>query len=319
MPRLVSERRRVIATGICAAAACALTLLAACDSGGSKTDSGPPALPPGMLPPRTTNADATPPPVPYSAATPRFVFRASRVLPHDTAAFTEGLLIHDERLLESTGLEGHSDLREVDPVSGRVLHRTALAPSLFGEGIAVVGPRLYQLTWQSGRGYVRDVASLTPVDSFSFTGEGWGLTSDGALLYMSDGTDHVRVVEPAGFTTIRTIAITEAGQPVWMVNELEWVRGELWANIYRTDLIARIDPNTGRVVGWIDVGQLLTPQERQEVSARGGLANGIAFDTARSRMYVTGKMWPHTFEASLAALTAADTTRSALQGRHQAH
>lgn len=278
-------------------------LLVACESGETKADSGPVALPAGMRLPHTTNADATPPPIPYSASTPRVVFRASRVVPHDTAAFTEGLLVHDGRLFESTGLEGHSHVRQVDPSSGRVLRRIALSPSLFGEGIAVIGPRLYQLTWQSGRGYVYAVATLAPVDSFSFAGEGWGLTSDGVLLYMSDGTDHVRVIDPAGFKTVRTVAITEAGQPVWMVNELEWVRGELWANIYRTNLIARIDPSTGRVLGWIDVGQLLTPSEQREVSARSGLPNGIAFDSVQSRIYVTGKMWPHVFEASLAALT----------------
>ncbi|HEV2641651.1 MAG TPA: glutaminyl-peptide cyclotransferase [Candidatus Elarobacter sp.] len=281
-------------------------LLTACDSGESKADSGPPALPLGMGLPRTTNADATPPRIPYSASTPRIVFHVSRVFPHDTSAFTEGLLVHAGRVLESTGLEGHSEIRDMDPSSGRVLRRTALAPTLFGEGIAVVGPRLYQLTWQSGRGYVYDVATLAPVDSFSFSGEGWGLTSDGALLYMSDGTDRVKVVDPADFRTVRTIAVTEAGQPVWMVNELEWVRGELWANIYRTDLIARIDPGTGRVLGWIDVGLLLTPAEQQGVSARSGLANGIAFDSVRSRIYVTGKMWPHAFEANLGSLTPVD-------------
>lgn len=306
MPTIPFGCRRPLAAALAwVAASIGLTLVSGCGSGESRSDSAPLALPAGMIPRHTTNADATPPAIPYSASTPRVVFHASAVIPHDTAAFTEGLLVHGGHLLESTGLEGHSDVREVDPVSGRVLQRVALSPTLFGEGIAVVGARLFQLTWQSGRGYVRDVTTLAPVDSFTFTGEGWGLTSDGTLLYMSDGTDHVKVVDPTGFRTVRTIAITEAGQPVWMVNELEWIRGELWANIYRTNFIARIDPGTGHVLGWIDVGQLLTPAEQEGVNARSGLANGIAFDSTRSRVFVTGKMWPHVFEASLAALTSA--------------
>jgi glutaminyl-peptide cyclotransferase len=255
-----------------------------------------------MLTPRGTNADAVPPRVPYDPSTPRVAFRPTKAWPHDTAAFTEGLLVQDGHLLESTGLEGRSEVRDVDRATGRVRRRATLPPTLFGEGIAVVGDRLYQLTWRNGHGYVYDAATFAPVDSFPFSGEGWGLTTDGTRLYMSDGTSHVKVIAPAGFQTVRTFQVLEAGRPVWMLNELEWVRGELWANVYQTDLIARIDPGTGTVVGWVDVGHLLTAAERRAVGERGGMANGIAVDTIRKRVLVTGKMWPKVFETDLRVL-----------------
>jgi glutamine cyclotransferase len=190
-------------------------------------------------------------------------------------------------------VEGRSDVREVDRVSGRVLRRTNLEGAEFGEGIAIVGERLFQLTWKSGRGRVYDARTLAPLDSFSYEGEGWGLASDGRVLYLSDGTSRLRVIEPDGFRVQRTIRVTEAGQPVYMLNELEWVRGELWANVYETDLIARIDPLTGKVLGWIDLGRLLSKQEKSRISARGGVANGIAFDSTSGRVLVTGKYWPY--------------------------
>lgn len=168
--------------------------------------------------------------------------RATTSFPHDTAAFTQGLVLERGRLLESTGLEGQSEVREVDIASGRPGRRVPLRGALFGEGIAAMRGRLYQLTWQTRRGFVSDAASLEPLDSFSFTGEGWGSASDGGQLYMSDGSDRIAVITPDEFRSVRTIAVTEAGRPVWMLNELEWIRGELWANVYQTDLIARIDP-----------------------------------------------------------------------------
>ena len=273
----------------------------------------PPAINGAALAPKRTNADATPPAIPFDSSTPRFVARASRAFPHDTSAFTEGLLVHAGHLLESTGLEGHSEIREVNAATGAVLRRVSLRGTLFGEGIAVVQHRLFQLTWQTGRGYVYDATSLAPLDSFSYAGEGWGLTSDGGQLYMSDGSDRIRVIAPDGFQLLRTIAVTEAGRPVWMLNELEWVRGELWANVYQTDLIARIDPGTGRMHGWIDLGQLQPPAERQALAARGGAANGIAVDTIRNRVLITGKLWPRVFEFEIPA-PLHHTTASRSQG-----
>jgi glutamine cyclotransferase len=284
-------------------------LLGACGTG---SDDGERARAPALLPTLRapgTNADAVPPAVPYDSATPRQIARAVASWPHDTAAFTQGLVIVAGRLMEGTGVEGRSEVREVDRATGRVRRRVALSRPMFGEGIAVIGPRLFQLTWKDGRGYVYDATTLAPVDSFSYIGEGWGLAGDGRRLYLSDGTSHIRVIDPNGFRVERTFQVQEANRPVWMLNELEWVRGELWANVYQTTLIARIDPITGRVVGWLDVGGLLTPAERQAVADRGGVANGIAFDSVRQRLLVTGKLWPRIFEVDVRELDRAAAVR----------
>ena len=249
-----------------------------------------------------TQADARPPAIPFDTATPRVSPHVIRSWPHDTAAYTQGLAIYRGRLLESTGLLGKSEVRDVDATTGSVRRKVALPTNEFGEGITVVGDRLYQLTWRGGRGHIYDPTTLTPVDSFTYAGEGWGLTTDGHLLYMSDGTSRIRVVDPTGFRELRTIQVRERDSTVWMLNELEWVRGELWANVYETDLIARIDPTTGRVAGWIDLGNLLTAAERQDVTTRGGVANGIAFDSVRNRVYVTGKLWPRMFEIDVGSV-----------------
>jgi len=278
--------------------------LAAC--GGNDGDSSAaqtPALPPGMQTVAQTQADARPPAIPFDTATPRVSPRVIRSWPHDTAAYTQGLAIYRGQLLESTGLLGRSEVRDVDITTGSVRRRVALPANEFGEGITAVGDRLYQLTWRGGRGHVYNPATLAPIDSFTYAGEGWGLTTDSRLLYMSDGTSRIRVVDPTGFHELRTMQVRERDSTVWMLNELEWVRGELWANVYETDLIARIDPTTGRVVGWIDLGNLLTAAERQEVTTRGGVANGIAFDSVRNRVYVTGKLWPRLFEIDVGSVT----------------
>jgi glutaminyl-peptide cyclotransferase len=274
--------------------------VAACN--GDADDNGasrPPALPPGMQPPLRTNADARPPSVPFDTTTPRVSARVIRSWPHDTAAYTQGLAMYRGHLLESTGRLALSDVRDVDLTTGSVRRRVGLAATEFGEGITVLGDRLYQLTWQGGRGHVYNANTLTPIDTFTYAGEGWGLATDGRMLYMSDGTSRIRVLDPTGFHELRTIQVREADSTVWMLNELEWVRGELWANVYQTDFIARIDPATGRVVGWIDVGNLLTAAQRQDVAKRGGVANGIAFDSVRNRLFLTGKLWPRLFEVDV--------------------
>ena len=266
--------------------------------------------------PTRTNADATPPPIPYDPATPRVSARAVASWPHDSVAYTQGLIVRDGQLFESTGLEGHSDLREVERNTGRVLRRVALSPRMFGEGIAVLGTRLYQLTWKHGRAYVYDAKKLALLDSVTYEGEGWGLAADGQRLYLSDGTSTIRVIDTAGFRVERTFQVREAGRPVWMLNELEWVGRELWANVYQTDLVARIDPVSGSVLGWVDLANLLTAAERQSVRARGGVANGIALDSARGRVLVTGKLWPRIFELRLdSALGSEATTSRATRAR----
>jgi glutaminyl-peptide cyclotransferase len=255
-----------------------------------------------MQPPEQTNADARPPAVPFDTTTPRVSPHVIRSWPHDAAAYTQGLATYGGHLIESTGRLAQSDVREVDITTGAVHRRAALPATEFGEGIAVVGNRLYQLTWRGGRGHVYDANTLAPIDSFTYAGEGWGLATDGRMLYMSDGTSRIRVLDPTGFHELRTIQVREADSSVWMLNELEWVRGELWANVYQTDFIARIDPATGHVTGWIDVGILLTAAQRQDVVTRGGVANGIAFDSVRNRLFLTGKLWPRLFEVDVAII-----------------
>ncbi|HYW30075.1 MAG TPA: glutaminyl-peptide cyclotransferase [Gemmatimonas sp.] len=268
------------------------------DSAGGTGDSSVVALPPGMLPPPRTNADAAPPAVPFSAATPNMKLSATASWPHDTLAYTQGLVVTGTRLLESTGIEGRSDVREVQRTTGATVQRTPLPARQFGEGIALAGDRVYQLTWRGGQGHVYDAATLARVDSFTYSGEGWGLASDGTRLFLSDGTSRVRVIDPSGFRETRTINVTEAGRAVPMLNELEMVRGELWANVYQTDLIARIDTASGAVTGWVDVSGLLSVRERADVMRRGGVANGIAYDAKRGVLLLTGKLWPKLFEVS---------------------
>jgi glutaminyl-peptide cyclotransferase len=280
----------------------ALCLAACSGDANDGSDNQPPALPPGMQPPSRTNADARPPAIPFDTTTPRVSAHVIRSWPHDTAAYTQGLAIYRGHLLESTGRLAQSDVREVDVTTGAVRRRVPLPATEFGEGIAVVGNRLYQLTWQGGRGHVYDANTLTPIDSFSYAGEGWGLATDGRMLYLSDGTSRIRVLDPTGFHELRTIQVREADSTVWMLNELEWVRGELWANVYQTDFIARIDPATGRVTGWINVGNLLTAAQHQDVARRGGVANGIAFDSVRNRLFLTGKLWPRLFEVDVPSI-----------------
>jgi len=263
-----------------------------------------------MLPPPTTNADARPPAVPFDSATPRVMARTVRSWPHDTGAYTQGLLLYRGRLLESVGGEGRSDVREVIRETGAVRKRTPLPAADFGEGMAELGDSLYQLTWRGGHGYIYLITgTLARADSFTYAGEGWGLTSDRRRLYLSDGTSQLRVIDPNGFRVERTFQVREAGHPVWMLNELEWVEGELWANIYKTDLIARIDPGTGAVLGWLDVSGLLSSEERRNVVERGGTANGVAFDPSRGTVLVTGKLWPRLFEVEVPRLLAPHSVR----------
>ena len=288
----------MIGARLVAVASALVGVIASCggpDDTEARAGSARPAILPAFVQERN-NAQASIPDVPFSPETPRWIARATRRWPHDSLAYTQGLLARDGVLLESTGLEGHSDLRAVDRASGRMLRRAMLPDSEFGEGIASIGDRVYQLTWQSGRGRVYDARTLAIVDSFAYDGEGWGLATDDSLLYMTDGTSGVRVIDPNGFRVVRRIRVTEAGKGVHMLNELEWVRGELWANVYETTLVARIDPATGRVVGWVDLMKLLPEAQLDRLKDRGGVANGIAYDRATGGVLVTGKYWPYVFQ-----------------------
>jgi glutamine cyclotransferase len=214
-------------------------------------------------------------------------------LPHDTTAFTEGLLFHGGAFYESTGRNGESVMRKEDASTGRVQRQAKLDSAYFGEGLTLLGDRLYQLTWQTHVGFVYDTATFKQLRSFPIESEGWGMTTDGTSLVMSDGTSTIRFVDPARFTTTRTIDVRDGSEYVVNVNELEWIKGEIWANVWKTNRIARVDPATGRVKQWLDLDGLLPPGS---VTSPEAVLNGIAYDSEHDRVYVTGKLWPKIFQ-----------------------
>ena len=219
-------------------------------------------------------------------------YEVVRTFPHDPGAFTQGLVYRDGFFYEGTGLNGQSSIRRVALETGEVLQIRRIEDRYFGEGIALVGDQLVQLTWQSGIGFVYDRQTFAPVRSFTYRGEGWGLTYDGTRLIMSDGTPTLRFLDPKTFAVIGRLAVRDGNRPVDDLNELEVVRGEIFANVWGTDRIARISPKTGAVRGWIDLAGLLPPAE----AAGTDVLNGIAYDAAGDRLFVTGKLWPRLFE-----------------------
>jgi glutamine cyclotransferase len=241
----------------------------------------------------TTNLLAQVPAVPPpSSKAPIDTYRVVRSFPHDSEAFTQGLEFVDGFLYEGTGLNGRSSIRKVSLDTGDVVQRRAVGAEHFGEGITIWEGKLFELTWQSQVALVYDRRTFEPIGSFSYKGEGWGLTHDASSLIMSDGTASLRFLDPGTFRERRRITVTDAGVPVKDLNELEFVKGEVWANIWTTDFIARIDPASGKVTGWIDLRGLLPARER----AGDAVLNGIAYDAAADRLFVTGKLWPRLFE-----------------------
>ena len=231
------------------------------------------------------------------AAVPVYTFVVKNTYPHDPQAFTQGLFFKDGFLYESTGMQGRSSLRKVELTTGRVLQKQALAPELFGEGIAEVDGAIVGLTWTSQIGLVFDAKTFKEKKRFSYTGEGWGLASGGQYAYMSDGTASIRVLDRK-LKEVRRFDVTVDGAPLTRLNELEWVEGQLFANVWGTDMIARIDPASGKVVGWIVLTKLLEPAQRGTNSVDAVL-NGIAYDSKQKRLFVTGKLWPKLFEIEL--------------------
>jgi glutamine cyclotransferase len=223
---------------------------------------------------------------------PVYGYRIVNAYPHDPDAFTQGLLYHDGRLYEGTGLHGASSLRKVELNTGKVLKRQDLPEKYFGEGIAFCGNRLIQLTYQSRIGFIYDL-DLRQVGSFNYPTEGWGLTCDGENLILSDGTATLRWLDAKTFRMVKQITVTDQGRPVGHLNELEFVKGEIFANIWPTDTIARISPDTGKVTGWIDLGGLL---QQFYPATPVDVLNGIAYDAQGDRLFVTGKLWPKLFE-----------------------
>jgi len=226
--------------------------------------------------------------------TPVYTYRVIAVYPHDATAFTQGLVFTGGVLYEGTGWYGASSLRRVELTTGAVLQQRNLGSQYFGEGIAVVSDTIYQLTWQNNVAFTYNRATFTPLGAFTYTTEGWGLAYDGQRLIMSDGSATLFFRDPATFEVVSQTQVTDAGLPVTMLNELEYINGEVWANVWMTDRIARIDPATGRVTGWIDLTGLITPHPR--LSDSNAVLNGIAWDETEGRLFVTGKRWPALFE-----------------------
>ena len=220
-------------------------------------------------------------------------YRIVHTYAHDPSAYTQGLVYIDGHLYESTGLNGHSSLRMDDLETGRVLQSAPVPEQYFAEGLAAWGSTLVQLTWQSHIAFVYDRFSFRLLRTLHYDCDGWGLTADGKNLILSDGTAEIRFFDPATFREVRHIDVKDHGQPVTQLNELEYVHGQIYANVWHTDRIVRISPATGQVLGWIDLAGLLAPGEVSDPEA---VLNGIAYDAVHDRLFVTGKLWPKLFE-----------------------
>lgn len=216
--------------------------------------------------------------------------------PHDTRSYTQGFVYHNGYFYESTGNYGRSFLKKIDIKSGKVIQEKKLGDEYFGEGMAIVGNRIYQLTWRNRTGFIYDLASFKEIGKFSYTGEGWGLATDGKMLYKSDGSEKIYCIDPKSMSYVRTITVTDGGTPVKNINELEFVRSEIWANVFTEDFIVRISPKTGEVLGWIDLSRL---KKILRASAQTDVLNGIAYDSNGDRIFVTGKLWPSVFEIEI--------------------
>jgi glutamine cyclotransferase len=292
---MISRSRLANSKIACLAAGAALALLAGCDSGS----------PPGAPSANATNAGTVqPPPQSHGAlwpgiapsGVPEYTYEVVHTWPHDRGAFTQGLLYLNGALLESTGLNGQSSLRKVELETGKVLQRVDVPTNYFAEGLALLGNKLFQLTWQNGKGFVYDLDTFHLEKEFYYSGEGWGLTTDGHVLIMSDGTAQIRFLDPETFGVERVINVTANDQPIPRLNELEYVKGEILANVWKTAKVVRIDPATGKVVGEIDFTGLLAPGDYTDTT---DVLNGIAYDAAGDRLFITGKCWPKLFEVRL--------------------
>jgi glutamine cyclotransferase len=230
------------------------------------------------------------PPRPVAPVTSATVIRS---FPHDTSAYTQGLVWHDGFMYESTGRTGHSSLRKVELETGKVLHKIDIGGPYFAEGLVLFGGRLHQLTWQDQTAFVYDL-DFGRVGTFHYEGEGWGLATDGTSLILSDGSSQLRFLDPATYAEQREVTVKDGTEFINDLNELEWVKGEVWANVWHTNRIARIDPQTGRVKGWVDLTGVMAPQADPEA-----VLNGIAYDEAGNRLFITGKLWPTLFEIAV--------------------
>jgi len=224
-------------------------------------------------------------------------YRIVATFPHDTSSFTQGLVFAGGELYESTGLHSESTLRRVDIATGRTLQRLDVPAEYFAEGLALVGDELLQLTWQTRIGFVYDRKTFKQKRTFPIKTEGWGIAYDGtSRLVMSDGSDTLTFLDPKTLAVAKTLRVQDAGRPVSSLNELEWIEGEIWANVWMTDRIARISPATGEVNAWIDLSTLFPPSQRMPPA---DVMNGIAYDKATRRIFVTGKKWPRLYQIAI--------------------
>ena len=225
---------------------------------------------------------------------PTYDYEVVNVFPHDPSAYTQGLVFSEGVLFESTGLEGRSSLRRVELQTGKVLQKVDVPPFYFAEGLTLFGGKLYQLTWKAEKGFVYDPRTFQKTGEFTYAGEGWGLTHDADSLILSDGSNQLRFIDPNTYQVRRSVSVTDGGRPIHSLNELEYVKGEIYANVWHENRVARIDPRTGRVTGWIDLAGLLPASERG--GDTDAVLNGIAYDERGDRLFVTGKLWPKLFE-----------------------
>jgi glutaminyl-peptide cyclotransferase len=240
-------------------------------------------------------------PASQAGGIPEYGYEIVHVYPHDPLAYTQGLFYLNGLLYEGTGLNGRSSIRKVRLETGEVLEKHEIGEEYFGEGIVNWKDRLLEITWRSQTGFIYDLASFASRGQFSYPGEGWGLTQDGKRIIMSDGTSELRFWDPETLREVGRVMVTDDGRPVPELNELEWIKGEVYANVYQTDRIARIDPSSGKVVGWIDLAGILSAADRDR---QVDVLNGIAYDANGDRLFVTGKLWPKLFEIRLVKKTA---------------
>lgn len=251
-----------------------------------------PVATPSIRTPVSTDSD-------QSTTTPAYTYEVVATYPHDPQAFTQGLIFVDGTLYEGTGRYAQSTLRQVDLTTGEILQIHHLPPDLFGEGITLFENKIIQLTWKAGQGFVYDAQTFELIQEFSYPTEGWGITHDGEHLIMSDGTATLYFWNPETFEEVGRVEVFDETGPITLLNELEYINGEIFANVWKTDRIAKIDPQTGRVTGWIFFTGLLSTEELATPSdMENGIAvlNGIAYDTVNDRLFVTGKLWPKLFE-----------------------
>lgn len=263
---------------------------------------------------QSENSRVTNTAVSQASASSEYTYEVVNKFPHDSKAFTQGLIFRSGYLFEGTGELGESSLRKVELATGKVLKKHDLSRDIFGEGITAIGDKIYQLSWQDGLAWEYDISDFRLLRELRYSGEGWGLTSDGKHLIMSDGTHLLRFLDPQTFKVDKTVPVMrETGKPLYLLNELEWVKGEIWANIWHSEeketgttqgrfpnigkpnMIARIDATSGRVIGWIDLAGI-SPSDQDEKDESENTLNGIAYDDVGDRIFVTGKNWSKVYE-----------------------